>query len=141
MIFSTCVAIANYAIYMSTIDYMVASYGVYAASATGGNGFARDFLAGVAAMYAAVRIVYHKIPGRSDIYQPLYENNGSKLHLEYASTILACLAVVVTIPIYICYWKGPTIRKRSKFAMSLDQDRKERYERRSTAVDPGQLDG
>ena len=56
MIFSTCVAIANYAIYMSTIDYMVASYGIYSASATGGNGFARDFLAGVAAMYASVRI-------------------------------------------------------------------------------------
>lgn len=56
MIFSACVAIANYAIYMSTIDYMVASYGIYSASATGGNGFARDFLAGVAAMYASVRI-------------------------------------------------------------------------------------
>lgn len=56
MIFSTCVAIANYAIYMSTIDYMVASYGVYSASATGGNGFARDFLAGISAMYASVCI-------------------------------------------------------------------------------------
>lgn len=54
MIFSAMVAIANYAIYMSTIDYMVASYGVYSASATGGNGFARDFLAGVSAMYATV---------------------------------------------------------------------------------------
>lgn len=56
MIFSTCVAIANYAIYMSTIDYMVAAYGEYSASATGGNGFARDFLAGVSAMYATVRL-------------------------------------------------------------------------------------
>lgn len=37
---------------MATIDYMIASYGPYAASATGGNGFARDFLAGVAAMYS-----------------------------------------------------------------------------------------
>ena len=56
MIFSALVAIANYAIYMSTIDYMVASYGVYSASATGGNGFARDFLAGISAMYASVCI-------------------------------------------------------------------------------------
>lgn len=56
MIFSVCVAVANYAIYMSTIDYMVAAYGVYSASATGGNGFARDFLAGVSAMYATVRL-------------------------------------------------------------------------------------
>ena len=58
MIFSACVAIANYAIYMSTIDYMVASYGIYSASATGGNGFARDFLAGVAAMYASVSNIH-----------------------------------------------------------------------------------
>lgn len=37
---------------MATIDYMVAAYGPYSASATGGNGFARDFLAGIAAMYS-----------------------------------------------------------------------------------------
>lgn len=42
----------QFAIYMATIDYMIASYGPYSASATGGNGLARDFLAGVAAMYA-----------------------------------------------------------------------------------------
>ena len=54
MIFSVLVAIANYGIYMSTIDYMVAAYGQYSASATGGNGLARDFLAGVSALYALV---------------------------------------------------------------------------------------
>ena len=54
MIFAALIAIANYAIYMSTIDYMVAAYGAYSASATGGNGFARDFLAGVSAMYTHV---------------------------------------------------------------------------------------
>ncbi len=37
---------------MATIDYMIASYGPYSASATGGNALARDFLAGVAAMYS-----------------------------------------------------------------------------------------
>ncbi|KIR60252.1 multidrug transporter [Cryptococcus bacillisporus CA1873] len=52
MIFSCLVGIANYAIYMSTIDYMVAAYGPYSASATGGNGMARDFLAGIAALYS-----------------------------------------------------------------------------------------
>jgi hypothetical protein len=31
---------------------MIAAYGPYAASATGGNGLARDFLAGIAAMYS-----------------------------------------------------------------------------------------
>jgi len=52
MIFSTMVGIANYAIYFSSVDYMIEAYGVYSASATGGNAFARDFLAGISAMYA-----------------------------------------------------------------------------------------
>ena len=45
-------AVCQFSIYMATIDYMIAAYGPYSASATGGNGFARDFLAGVAAMYS-----------------------------------------------------------------------------------------
>lgn len=51
-----CIGIVNYAIYGATVDYMVAAYGDnYAASATGGNGFARDILAGVSAFYAHPR--------------------------------------------------------------------------------------
>lgn len=140
MIFSVCVAIANYAIYMSTIDYMVAAYGVYSASATGGNGFARDFLAGVSAMYATVRLslTFLSPPQPSWSYanainQPLYENVGGDLHLEYGSTILACLAVMVTIPIYVAYVKGPWIRKKSKFAQSLDVERRESAVRRASS--------
>lgn len=108
MIFTTLIAIANYSIYMSTIDYMVAAYGPYSASATGGNGFARDFLAGIAAMYST----------------PLYNNIGRKRHLQWASTLLGCLAVMVAVPIYIFYWKGPQIRAKSKFAQTLAADRK-----------------
>ena len=107
MIFSSLIAIANYQIYMSTIDYMVASYGPYSASATGGNGFARDFLAGIAAMYST----------------PMYTNIGQKFHLAWASTLLGCLAVMVTIPIYVFYWKGPQIREWSTFAQVLEADR------------------
>ncbi|OQD64918.1 hypothetical protein PENPOL_c007G03085 [Penicillium polonicum] len=59
-IFACLIAMANYAIYMATIDYMVAAYGPYSASATGGNGFARDFLAGIATMYST----------------PMYQNIG-----------------------------------------------------------------
>lgn len=108
MIFSCLIAIANFSIYMSTIDYMIAAYGPYSASATGGNGFARDFLAGISAMYAG----------------PMYTNIGGKLHLQWASTLLGCLAIIVAIPIYIFYWKGPVIRQRSKFAQTLAADRK-----------------
>ncbi|EPS95783.1 hypothetical protein FOMPIDRAFT_1025625 [Fomitopsis schrenkii] len=103
MIFAAMIAIANYAIYMATIDYMIQAYGPYSASATGGNGFARDFLAGIAAMYSV----------------PLYSNLGKSHPLEWASTLLGCLSVLVTIPIYIFYFHGPAIRKRSKFAQEI----------------------
>lgn len=105
-IFSAVLGIGNYSIYMATIDYMVAAYGPYSASATGGNGFARDFLAGIAAMYAT----------------PLYNNIGHRFHFQWASTLLGCLGILCTIPIYVFYWKGPTIRKRSKFAQALSEE-------------------
>lgn len=106
LIFACLIAIANFSIYISTIHYMVASYGPYSASATGGNGFARDVLAGVSTMYAV----------------PMYTNIGGKLHLQWASTILGCLAIIVAIPIYLFYWKGPSIRAKSKFAQALAAD-------------------
>lgn len=72
MIFAAIIGIANYAIYMATIDYMICAYGPYSASATGGNGWSRDFLAGVLTIPAT----------------PFFENIGGERHLEYASTIL-----------------------------------------------------
>ena len=49
----------KYSIYQSSIDYTVAAYGPYAASATGGNDFARDFLSGLAALYSVPRKFGH----------------------------------------------------------------------------------
>ncbi|KAI1862200.1 uncharacterized protein JN550_010356 [Neoarthrinium moseri] len=109
MIFSTLVGIANYSIYQSSIDYTVAAYGVYAASATGGNDFARDFLSGIAAIYSG----------------PMYENIGRDYPLEYASTILAIIAVFVTAPVFFFYKHGPEIRMRSKFASEIAKARSE----------------
>lgn len=106
--FGTCIiGIANYAIYMATIDYMICAYGPYSASATGGNGWARDFLAGVLTIPAT----------------PFYTNIGAEKgkNLEYASTILFCIAFVLVIAVYVVYWKGPVLRKRSPFAQSLAQ--------------------
>ncbi|EAU29975.1 hypothetical protein ATEG_09784 [Aspergillus terreus NIH2624] len=118
LVFIFLIAIANYGIYMATIDYMVASYGPYSASATGGNGFARDLLAGLSAMYAT----------------PMYSNIGGRFHLQWASTILGCLAIFVTIPIYIFYWKGPQIRESSKFAQTLEADRQRNAGRRASRL-------
>ncbi|MCJ1465129.1 hypothetical protein MMC07_003745 [Pseudocyphellaria aurata] len=118
LIFSCLIAIANYCIYMATIDYMIASYGPFSASATGGNALARDFLAGIAAMYAT----------------PFYEHIGQKYQLEWPTTILGCLAFFFTIPIYIFYHKGQALRERSKFAQILASDRAAREDGR---VPPG----
>jgi hypothetical protein len=119
MVFSMLIGIANYAIYGATIDYMVESYGAYSASATGGNGFARDFLAGIAAVYSV----------------PLYSNIGNKHPLANASMLLGAFAVVFTVPIYVFYWYGPKIRAKSKFATELaaDKERKENNKKKTTA--------
>jgi hypothetical protein len=127
LISAAVIGVANYAIYKSSIDYMIAAYGVYAASATGGNDLARDFLAGIAALYA----------------HPFYENiGGEDRKLVYPSTILACLAVLVIIPVYVFYWRGDRLRLRSPFAQELEQQRRKRLEksgRRSTVGRQGGL--
>ena len=108
MVFAAICGIANYAIYMATIDYMICAYGPYSASATGGNGWSRDFLAGVLTVPAT----------------PFFSNIGkaSGKNLEYACTILFCISFVLVSAVYVIYWKGPVLRKRSPFAQALAQD-------------------
>ncbi|KAI0015021.1 major facilitator superfamily domain-containing protein [Xylariomycetidae sp. FL0641] len=114
------IGVANYAIYMATIDYMICAYGPYSASATGGNGWARDFLAGVLTVPAT----------------PFYTNIGkeSGRNLEYASTILFCIASVLVAAVYVIYWKGPELRKRSPFAQSLAKEAAEAGGRRASVA-------
>ena len=122
MIFSVMIAIANYAIYMATIDYMVEAYGEYSASATGGNALARDLLAGISAMYAV----------------PMYKNiSPSSYSYEWASTFLGFVSILVIAPIYLFYWKGPQIRERSPFAQEiLKQVRESRLRRKYPEAHP-----
>lgn len=107
MIAAAIIGIANYSIYMATIDYMICAYGPYSASATGGNGWSRDFLAGVLTIPAT----------------PFFTNIGKPHNLEYANTILFCIAFLLVIAVYVIYWKGPVLRKRSPFAQQLSQAR------------------
>ncbi|KAI1312041.1 MFS general substrate transporter [Xylaria venustula] len=83
MIGTVMVGIANYSIYMGTTDYLVAAYGPWAASATGGNSMARDLLAGFVTPIAI----------------PLYTRIGKEDELmNYAgasSTLCAASVVVV----------------------------------------------
>jgi hypothetical protein len=62
MIFAAIVGIANYSIYMATIDYMICAYGPFSASATGGNGWSRDFLAGVLTLPATPFFTSMELP-------------------------------------------------------------------------------
>jgi hypothetical protein len=101
---SAIIGIASYAIYMATIDYMICAYGPYSASATGGNGLSRDFLAGVLTVPAT----------------PFYTNIGRPgRHLQDGNTILFCISCLLVVFVYIIYWKGPALRKRSPFAQKL----------------------
>jgi len=126
MIFSCLVGIANYSIYQSSIDYTVAAYGPYAASATGGNDFARDFLAGIAALYST----------------PMYSNIGKSHPLEWASTILAIISIFVTAPVFYFYKNGKKIREKSKFAKEIEESRKKgKGGRPSTAGEKPALPG
>ncbi|KAG7006670.1 hypothetical protein G7Y79_00013g034420 [Physcia stellaris] len=119
MIFVFFVAIANYNIYMGTVDYMVAAYGPLSASATGGNALARDVLAGVAAMYS----------------DPFYHNIGTpKWQKFWPTIILGILALAFTVSVYVIYFNGPTIRARSKMAQDIRHDRDVVDTRRSTLV-------
>lgn len=120
LIGSAIIGIANYAIYMATIDYMICAYGPYSASATGGNGWARDFLAGVLTLPAT----------------PFFSNIGGKYHLAYASTILFAISLLLVLSVFVIYWKGPELRKRSPFAQQLNAAREEAGGRRVSNV-PG----
>jgi hypothetical protein len=104
LVFAVFIGWANMAIYFATIDYMVAAYGgKYSASATGGNGFSRDVLAGICSFYTG----------------PMYRKLGN----QNAAFLLFSLSVVVCVPVYIIYKKGPEIRARSKYAKEVEDER------------------
>ena len=103
MAFAAIVGIANYAIYVATTDYIICAYGPYSASAIGGSGWTRNFLAGILTITVT----------------PLFSYIGP----EYAYTILACTSLIPVVAVYIVYWKGSVLRKRSPFAEQLARAR------------------
>jgi len=96
------IGVANFSIYYASIDYMVAAYGPHSASATGGNGFMRDLLAGLCALYT----------------KPMYSNLG----IQRSYLVLFGLTALFCLPVYIFYFKGPAIRAKSKFASQLARE-------------------
>lgn len=82
---------------------MICAYGPYSASATGGNGWARDFFAGVLTFAAT----------------PFFSNIGGERHLEIANTILFAISLILVAAVYSTYFYGPFLRKRSPYAQAL----------------------
>lgn len=106
LLFAVLIGWANMAIYFATIDYMVAAYGgQYSASATGGNGFARDVLAGVCSFYTG----------------PMYHKLGN----QNATWLLFGLSILVIIPVFWIYRSGPKIRESSKYAREVQKERQQ----------------
>ena len=111
LVFAALIGWANMAIYYATIDYMVAAYGgMYSASATGGNGFSRDVLAGICSFY--VGPMYHKLGNQNSTF------------------LLFGLSVLVTIPVFVIYRNGRQIRARSKYANEVEKERQANEEKR-----------
>lgn len=149
MVFSAIVGIANYSIYVTTIDYMVCVYGPYSASATGGNGFSRDILAGILtipatpffmSMFACpfVRItidMMEQILAARTIWSTLLQfsvsTTSQKWFLDLTEAV--CISVPLVASVYVIYWYGPTLRKRSPFAQQLS-DEKQAQNRRASAM-------
>ncbi|KAJ4340164.1 hypothetical protein N0V87_002785 [Didymella glomerata] len=112
LIFAVLIGWANMAIYFATIDYMVAAYGgKYSASATGGNGFSRDVLAGICSFYTG----------------PMYHKLGN----QNATFLLFGLAILLIIPVYWIYKKGPWLRARSKYAAQVEEERQKNLQIRA----------
>jgi MFS family permease len=127
MVAAAIIGIANYSIYMATIDYMICAYGPYSASATGGNGWSRDFLAGVLTLPATPFFTSKSLSLTQTSLQLLTSiiDIGAPHNLAYANTILFCISFLLVIAVYVIYWKGPELRKRSTFAQQLNSARAE----------------
>ncbi|KAF2271856.1 MFS general substrate transporter [Westerdykella ornata] len=104
MVFCTfLIGMANWAIYFATIDYMVEAYGSYSASATGGNGFARDFLAGLCVLYT----------------KPMFKALG----IRNTFLVLFAASFFLCIPVVVFYRWGHVVRQKSRFAQKIKAQR------------------
>jgi hypothetical protein len=56
----------------------------------------------------------------------MFKDIGSN-PLAYASTILFCISFILVIAVYVIYWKGPELRRRSPFAQQLSDARAQEH--------------
>lgn len=83
-------------VFISSYQYIIDSYEIYAASA----------------LASVTLIRYVAAGGMTVVGIPFYENLG----VHYTLTILACISVVCTPVPYVFYFYGEAIRRKSKYA-------------------------
>jgi hypothetical protein len=89
------------AIYVSSYEYIIDSYGDHSAMALSSITFLRYMIAGGMVMAS----------------RPMYSGIG----VRWTMTLLGCIAVVLA-PAPLVFWRlGPKLRKRSPYAESLDE--------------------
>lgn len=91
-----CFGITLNAIYASSYEYIIDSYGEHAAIALASITMMRYLVAGGMVMAA----------------RPMYEGIG----VHWTMTLLGCIATVLTPGPYLLYKRGKTLRKRSRYA-------------------------
>lgn len=101
-----------FSIFLSLLNYIVDAYLMFAASAIAANTFMRSLFGGVFPLFAT------------------YMFNG--MGIEWASTLLGCVALVLVPMPVVFYLYGKKIRARSKFAPSpdIEQDKRRDEEAR-----------
>nr|UJH94603.1 MFS.13 [Starmerella bombicola] len=103
-------------IFQAILIYIIDTYLLVAASAIAANTFVRSGMAGAFPLFAL----------------QMFRNLGT----QWAGTLLGCLASILAPAPFFFFWYGPTIRKRSKFAKSEDDEDRQDLEREVSA-DPG----
>ncbi|UZJ57536.1 hypothetical protein CBS101457_006856 [Exobasidium rhododendri] len=97
--------ISSHIIFISVSDYTIAAYSIYSASAIGAQSLLREVLSGSVTLFAT----------------PLYKNLG----YQWASTLLAFLAMALACVPPVLLFFGPRIRAASAFALRIKEAEKE----------------
>lgn len=93
-------SIGIFAVYLSTFNYLADVYHIYASSALAAQSCCRNLLGGAFPL----------------IMRPLFVNLG----IKQAGAVLGSIAVGLTLVPWVLLYFGETIRRRSKFAQSLN---------------------
>ncbi|CAH2353576.1 polyamine transporter 1 [[Candida] railenensis] len=86
------------AIFLPCINYIVDCYLMFAASALSGNTFLRSLFGGIFPLFSV----------------QMFE----AMHIRYAGTLLGCVALILVPVPFLFYYKGSSLRKRSKYTIS-----------------------